>query len=360
MNDVIGAAGNERVSRLVGDLRRLAAGSLRGLRVALVYGGLSAEDQLYISKSPPGQLSVTALSATLTELGTRFEVLDPRQTAFVRDLTGFDVVLSNLHGPFGEDGRLQGLLDYLRIPYCGSGVAASAVAADKILCKRMMESLSIATPQWTVSPDMPANWPGTPAMVKPRLGGSSVGMSLVRTENGLSAALAQAQGDPADPPGVLIEEHVPGVPVTVGLLELPGDVILVFPPLATQVHQGEFYDADAKLDADAEGTVSCAAADLPRPVLDALRTASLRLWHALRCHGMARVDFIATPDGTVVALEVNTTPGMSYESNFITAAALCGLRHGDVLTAILHEAISRPRYDAPLPVPDLAGLIKGR
>gem|GEM_PF-3668688 len=122
------------------DMHAWADRTLGGISVAVVYGGISAEDQLYISKSPPEQLSVTALSDTLTGLGVRFDVLDPCRASFIRDLASFNVALPNLHGPFGEDGRLQGLLDYLRVPYCGSGVAASAVAADKVMCKRLMQS----------------------------------------------------------------------------------------------------------------------------------------------------------------------------------------------------------------------------
>jgi D-alanine-D-alanine ligase len=136
--------------------------------------------------------------------------------------------------------------------------------------------------------------------------------------------------------------------VTVGLLELPGSV-LAFPPLATRVDAAEFYDAPAKL--GTAGTVSCVEADLPAPALAALTTRALALWDGLGCRGMGRIDFIVTGDGDVFALEVNTTPGMSYESNFLTAAGLCGLGHADVTAAILHEALVRPRYDAPLPVP---------
>jgi D-alanine-D-alanine ligase len=139
--------------------------------------------------------------------------------------------------------------------------------------------------------------------------------------------------------------------VTVGILELPGGIV-VFPPLATQVHAGEFYDADAKLDVAGQGTITCTEAVLPAPVTAALTSYAVRLWDGLGCHGMARVDFIAGGDGTVFALEVNTTPGMSYESNFITAAGLVGLRRDDVVVAILREALTRPRYDAPLPVAD--------
>jgi len=348
MTPVISAADREHLSGQIRDLRGWAGRSAGRFTVALVYGGISAEDQFYIAKCPPGQLSVTALSDALTVIGAPFKVLDPCRPAFIADLAGFDVALPNLHGPFGEDGRLQGLLDYLRRPYCGSGVAASAIAADKILCKQLMESLGIRTPGWRIWPGPRAAWPGHPVMVKPRMGGSSVGMSLARDPDNLQAALSLAEA--ADPPGVLVEDYVPGLPVTVGLLELPGGV-LAFPPLATRADAAEFYDAPAKLGAGTGGTVSCTEADLPAPAPAVLTARALALWDALGCRGMARIDFIVTENGTVFALEVNTTPGMSYDSNFLTAAGLCGLGHADVAAAILHEALTRPRYDAPLPVP---------
>jgi len=348
MASFTGAADREHLGRQIRDLRDWADRSGGQFTVALVYGGVSAEDQLYIAKSPPGQLSVTALSDALAGIGARFAILDPCRPAFIQELAGFDVALPNLHGPFGEDGRLQGLLDYLRKPYCGSGVAASAIAADKILCKRLMESLGVPTPGWRIWPGDRAAWPGHPVMVKPRMGGSSVGMSLARDKDGLQAAIGLAEA--ADPPGVLVEDYVPGLPVTVGLLELPA-CVLVFPPLATRVEAAEFYDAATKLGAGAAGTVSCAEAGLPGPALAAVTAHAMALWDGLGCRGMARVDFMVAEAGVVFALEVNTTPGMSYDSNFLTAAGLCGLGHADVVAAILHEALTRPRYDAPLPVP---------
>jgi D-alanine-D-alanine ligase len=338
-----------RIADELAVVRAWAGETLSQISVAVVYGGISAEDQLYIAKSPAEQLSITALSQTLGELGVRFEVLDPCQPSFIRKLTRFDVVLSNLHGPFGEDGRLQGLLDYLRVPYCGSGVAASAIAADKIRCKRLMEALAIPTPRWRVWPGTGAARPDRPVMVKPRMGGSSVGMSLVLREADLAGAIRDAES--SDPPGVLIEDHVSGMPVTVGVLELPGG-IAIFPPLATQVHASDFYDADAKLDEAGIGTVTAEQAALPAPTTTALRGFVRQLWEELECHGMARVDFIVADDGAAFALEVNTTPGMSHGSNFVTGAGLLGLAEADLITTILREALTRPRYDAPLSAPD--------
>jgi D-alanine-D-alanine ligase len=348
MAAVIDPADRVLLASQVREIRGWAERSAGQVIVAVIYGGVSAEDQLYIAKSPPEQLSVTALSAVLTELGIRFSVLDPCRPQFIAELAGFDVALPNLHGPFGEDGRLQGLLDYLRTPYCGSGVAASAIAADKILCKQMMAALGIPTPAWRTWPGPAAPWPGHPVMVKPRMGGSSVGMTLARDQHDLPAALTLAES--GDPPGVLVEDHVPGLPVTVGLLELPGGV-LVLPPLATRVDGAEFYDATAKLGAGDGSTVWYGHAALPEPTLTALTTHALTLWDGLGCRGMARADFIVTEPGDVFVLELNTIPGMSYNSNFLTAADLCGLEPSDVVTAILHEALTRPRYDAPLPVP---------
>ncbi|GAA0436646.1 D-alanine--D-alanine ligase family protein [Streptomyces luteireticuli] len=321
----------------------------QALGVALVYGGVSAEDKLYLSKSPVEQLSVTALAGALTEIGADFKRLDPTEPTFIQELAGFDVALSNLHGPWGEDGRLQGLLDYLRVPYCGSGVGASAVAADKVMCKRVMEALGVPTPDWWAWAGGAVEHVGQPVMVKPAFGGSSVGMSLIRDEADLLVALAHAQADSHSQ--VLVEEYVPGLPVTVGLLELPG-AVLVFPPLSTEVRgAAEFYDADTKLDAESQSAVNVRAADLTPEAQAGVISHAKTLWDGLGIRGSARVDYIVNDDGHVYALEVNTNPGMSKDSNFAVGAALCGFSHTDVVLAMLHQALDHPLYDAPLPAP---------
>ncbi|MEU9337472.1 ATP-grasp domain-containing protein [Streptomyces sp. NPDC048290] len=320
-----------------------------GLGVALIYGPLSAEDRLYQSQCPVEQLSVTALGEALDDIGAHGKVLDPTEPHFILDLNTYDVVLSNIHGPYGEDGRLQGLLDYLRKPYCGSGVAASAVCADKILCKRVAVTLGVRTPAWRGWSGGPANWNGRPVMVKPSFGGSSLGMSLVREPAELPRALAEAAND--DGNEVLIEDYVIGTPVTVGLLELPGDTVMVFPPLTTEANEAEFYDADTKLDVDSKGTVTVRAAELEPVALNRISRDARTLWEGLGLRGSARIDFIVTEEGDAYVLEVNTTPGMSRDSNFAVGAAMVGFTHTDVVLAMLHEALTRPPYDVPLPAP---------
>lgn len=330
----------------------------QGLGVALVYGPVSAEDRLYHSKCPVDQRSVTALSEALEEIGARWTVLNPCEPDFIMELAGYDVALSNLHGPYGEDGRLQGLLDYLRVPYCGSGVGASAVAADKILCKRVMLSLGVPTPGWWVWSGGPMTWNGRPVMVKPPFGGSSVGMSLVRDQADLVIALTDAAGEEGN--AVLVEDYTPGVPLTVGMLELPGGAVAVFPPLATEATEAEFYDADTKLDVGSRGTVRVRAADLTPEVLDRVTEYARTLWDGLGLRGSARVDFILTEEGQPYVLEVNSTPGMSRDSNFAVGAAMVGLTHTDIVVAMLHEALARPPYDVPLPTPAFASSTPSR
>jgi D-alanine-D-alanine ligase len=129
--------------------------------------------------------------------------------------------------------------------------------------------------------------------------------------------------------------------------------VLVFPPLATVLHNVEFYDAATKLDADAEVTVAIEPAELPTTVLGTLIFHARTLWDGLGCRGAARVDFIVTPAGRAYALEVNTTPGMSRSSNFAVGARLCGLGLVDAIRAMLHEVLTRSAYAVPLPTPVL-------
>jgi D-alanine-D-alanine ligase len=329
-------------------LLRQASPGIGELRVALVYGGMSAEDRLYIARCPADQMTITALTRTLAGLGARsLGVLDPCSRSFTRDLLEYDVIIPSVHGPYGEDGRLQGLLDYVGRPYSCSGVAACAVTADKALCKLAMAGLGVVTPRWHLpGADGSALAASGPVMVKPRAGGSSVGMTLVSAAKDLDVALQDATAQ--DPVGALIEEYIPGLPVTVGLLELPG-AVLVLPPLAVQTSGTSFYDAETKLDAAGGHPAAYGAARLPAPVLNRLQADALTLWSGLGCRGAARVDFITAGSDTF-ALEVNATPGLSDDSNFVTAARLAAVTTSDIVRALISQALRTRAPDCPLPV----------
>jgi D-alanine-D-alanine ligase len=220
--------------------------------------------------------------------------------------------------------------------------------ADKALCKLTMAGLSVPTPRWRLPGETGADLVAQcdAVMVKPRMGGSSVGMALVQHEGELDEAVRHAAATDSMTP--LIEAFVPGLAVTVGLLELPAGV-LALPPLATRPLSSDYYDAESKLDARSEHLVAYGEAGLPAQVIEQLQRNALKLWNGIGCAGMARIDFIVTDAGPL-ALEVNTVPGLSYESNFISAASLAGFGYGDVLLALLREALSRKQDDVPLPI----------
>ncbi|MCX7626117.1 MAG: D-alanine--D-alanine ligase [Candidatus Sumerlaeaceae bacterium] len=249
-----------------------------------------------------------------------------------------------LHGQFGEDGCIQGFLDTLGVPYTGSGVLASALAFDKALTLDVLRGAGLATPHGlcvttSAAPDWIAARVKLPVFVKPVRGGSSVGMSLVRVPEDLASALELAF---ATDSRVLVEERVDGVEVSCGVLDLVrGDHLetLALPPTEIRPKSSPFFDYEAKyLPARSE---EITPAPLPQVVLERIRECALRAHRALGCQGMSRTDFIVTPDGTPVVLEVNTIPGMTPTSLLPQQAAAVGIEFPALLDALIEHALYR-------------------
>lgn len=325
------------------------ATGIRGLTVGIIYGGVSYEDRYYIARSPRDQMSITALIEALDRLGADYKQIDPTLPGLTGRLAACDVIFPNLHGEYGEDGRLQGLLDYLRLPYVGSGVPASAIGADKDLCKQFMKASGIRTPQseLAAADGRPQESSGIdfPLMVKPAAGGSSIGMSLVRSRDELTAALETARQVGAHK--VLLEQFIPGRSVSVPVLDLPGYTQIL--STVSIDAPGDFYDAESKLDEHGLGLVSYAE-ETERPACqDLLEEYAMRLWQSLDCRGFARVDFIIDGQGRPWALEINTVPGLSRDSNFAVAARKSGLTYDRVIVALLREALARVPDNVPIP-----------
>ncbi len=241
---------------------------------------------------------------------------------------GVEVAWIALHGTFGEDGCVQGLLECAAIPYTGSGVLASAIAMDKVATRRVFDQEGIESPRWRRhhgAADVARV--GFPMVVKPSAEGSSVGVSIVKGEAELPAALDKAQKGHGV---VLLEEYVKGREINVGVLdgEALGDVEI---RPAT-----EFYDYEAKYVRDDTQYL------VPAPISDderrRLHDLALRAHQALGCAGATRVDLILGHDGRAVCLEINTLPGMTDHSLLPKIAAHRGMDYATLVERILAGA----------------------
>ncbi|MBN2800689.1 MAG: D-alanine--D-alanine ligase [Deltaproteobacteria bacterium] len=300
----------------------------KGLRVGVLMGGLSAERAVSLK-------SGKAVLEALAERGWDAVGIDVGRDLPQRLLAeGVQVAWVALHGRFGEDGAVQGLLEMMGIPYTGSDVRASAVAMDKIATKRAVQGAVVMAQDLVLRPGdtLPESF-NFPAVVKPSVGGSTIGMSLVRTREELLVALDVAWKLNDE---VLVEEYVSGDEITVAVLD--GEAL----PVVRIVPDSGFFDFEAKY---TKGRTRYEApAALPAAVTQAAQTAAVRVWGALGCRGLARADFIVrSTDGVPVFLEINTIPGMTGTSLSPMAAGVVGVSFGELVERVLVSAhVMRP------------------
>lgn len=246
-----------------------------------------------------------------------------------------DVVVPILHGPFGEDGTVQGLLELAGVPYVGAGVAASALCMDKDLFKAVLRDRGIpVAPNVTLRPGDSASNPfGYPVFVKPARLGSSVGISKVCSEPELGPAveLARRHDDK-----VLVEELQPGLEVECGVLGNRNPIASVVGEI---VAHADWYDFAAKYDAGGMDLV--VPARIPDAVAERVRHLAVESFVATDCEGMARVDFFVRPDGEVVVNELNTIPGFTETSVYAKLFAASGIPYEELLDRLVELALER-------------------
>ncbi len=257
-------------------------------------------------------------------------------------LTAVDVVFPVLHGPYGEDGTLQGLLELAGVPYVGSGVLASAAAMDKAVGKVLLRAAGLPVADAVVVREGKAPDPaavaalGLPVFVKPARGGSSIGITRVTDLADLPAALRTAWD--ADPKA-LVEASVAGREVECGVLDGPEGPQASLPAEIRVAADREFYDFEAKY---LEGATELVVpADLPAEVARRLQDSALRAFRALDCEGLARVDFFVAPDGTLTVNEVNTMPGFTPTSMYPRMWAASGVDYPQLVDRLLQSALRR-------------------
>ena len=267
-----------------------------------------------------------------------------------RTLGEVDVVFPLLHGPFGEDGTIQGLLDLADVRYVGSGVTASAVMMDKHVMKVLLASAGLPVGPYTVITDkewlrdkaaaMDAvhalSWP---VFVKPARAGSSMGITKVSDPDALEAAIEAAR---EHDPKVVVEAAVFGREIECGVLEGHGTDATRTSELGEciVVQNHEFYDYEAKY--LAEGDVRLEApADVPEELADQIRAMAARAFDVAGCEGLARVDFFLTETGDVLVNEVNTMPGFTPLSMYPRMWAASGLSYPELIDELIALALER-------------------
>src|SRR3954466_555986 len=295
-------------------------------KVAVLLGGRSAEREVSLK-------SGSMVLAALRKKGVDAHGFDPKEKSLeslVKEK--FSRVFIALHGRFGEDGTVQGILEWLGIPYTGSGVLASALAMDKLRTKRIWaaEGLPTAPPVvLTTESDLKAvsRKLGLPIFVKPAREGSSVGMSKVKRAGDLEEAFTLAVNYD---PGVIAEKFIDGPALTVAIL---GEEAL---PVIRIETPREFYDYEAKYIAnDTRYLIPCG---LPQPKEKQIQAMCLKAFQALGCRGWGRVDLMLDRRGRPYLLEINTAPGMTDHSLVPMAARAVGISYEDLCVKILEGA----------------------
>ena len=330
------------------------------LRVALLAGGRSSEHEISLAsaRSVLAALDPERYDVVNVQIGRdgRWE-LEPGLQQIVTStdssnlplpadertpavLGSVDVVLPILHGPFGEDGTVQGLLELLDVAYVGAGVAASALAMDKDLFKKVMRDsgIPVARHHTIRLGDDVSNPFGYPVFVKPARLGSSVGISKVRDESSLAEAVALARRHDEK---VLVEEFVDGLEVEVGVLgnRVPPPIASLPGQIDTLEH--EWYDYASKYD---EGGMELIVPPpgLPQETVELLQRRAVDSFVASECEGLARVDFfVRESDGEVVLNELNTMPGFTATSVWARLFEASGLGYAEALDRLVALALER-------------------
>jgi D-alanine-D-alanine ligase len=289
-----------------------------------------------------------AVSLARDRHGTDLVVSEP--SGGPRTLGEVDVVFPLLHGPWGEDGTIQGLFEMAGVRYVGAGVLASAVAMDKAYMKvvlaaaglPVLPSTTVTLRQWAADPDdcrARAAALGYPLFAKPARGGSSIGISKVHDAGGLEDAIEEAG---RHDPKVLLEVAAQDArEVECGVLDtLDGPPEASVPAEIRIGGEHEFYDFAAKY-LPQEHTQLDVPAILPEGMTERLRAMAVRAFEAVGCEGLARIDFFVMPDGSLVVNEVNTMPGFTPTSMFPRMWAATGLDYPALVDRLLQLALAR-------------------
>lgn len=308
------------------------------LKIGVLLGGRSSEREVSLRTGDAVYKALITKGYPAVKIDVGFDIAERIKAE------GVELAFLALHGKYGEDGTIQGLLEMLDIPYTGSGVLASALAMDKIASKKMMLYEGLPTPLFkTISrfkahtlgleavSDMVLKDMGLPLVVKAPTQGSSIGITFVRQKDELVKALELAfKYDPT----VLVEQFIEGVELTAAVLGNDDPVAL---PLIEIISSTGVYDYEAKYTVGMSDHII--PPRIPREQQNIIKYLALQTYKAIGCRGLARIDFILDTEWNPFVLEVNTLPGMTATSLFPDAARAAGIEFPDLADQIVRLAI---------------------
>ncbi|HXM74370.1 MAG TPA: D-alanine--D-alanine ligase [Chthoniobacterales bacterium] len=297
-------------------------------KVAVLMGGPGSERDVSLATG-------RGVSKALKSLGIEVVDVDVRDENFALP-DDVDLAFLAIHGTFGEDGQLQGILEKRGVAYTGDGVKESERAFDKILTKEKFREHSVVTPAWEVirvgqRPSIPI-----PLVVKPPRQGSTVGVYIIKSESELDSAIKEAAKYDSE---LLVEKFIPGRELTIGIL---GDQVL---PILEIIPKGGFYDFTNKypfLNPQAGGGAEhVCPAKIDEKKTKEIQELALRAYRAVGLQVYARVDVLLPADGAATVLEANTIPGMTEASLLPEAAAAAGINYVDLCRRIIELSLAR-------------------
>jgi len=296
-------------------------------KIGILTGGDSAEREISLKSSD-------AVEKACRELGYAVEliIIDGNIHKIIPELMKVDFVFIALHGGYGENGVIQGLLDSLNIPYNGSGVLGSSLGMEKSLAKQLAKSHNIKTPDWNVfeylddSKDHSPN--KFPVVVKPSADGSTVGLSIVRSQTEMEDAIKLA--DKYDGK-IMVEDYIEGRELTVTII---GQKVY---PIVEIIPKHNIYDYECKYEKGMSEYI-CPAA-ISEELTSKIQNSALYIFNILQCSGYARADFILDKNNVPWFLEINTLPGMTTTSLVPKSAMAAGISFNDLIQMIINKSV---------------------
>jgi D-alanine-D-alanine ligase len=307
------------------------------MKVAVLRGGRSAEREVSLRSGAQVEKALRSRGHDVTGVDVDLNTWD-----VLRD-GEFGCVFNALHGRFGEDGTIQGMLELLGLPYTGSGVLASALCMDKARANAMLEAAGLDVPPFEeveikegIAPDVVESLVamyGLPLVIKPVREGSTIGLTIAQDVDQAATGLVLAARYDRR---VLVQEFAKGTEITVGVIATPDVQVL---PTLEIVSENPVYDYDAKYTAGKSHHII--PARIPEPAQREAADSARRAFVELGCAGMARVDIIVDADGTPWVLEVNTVPGLTELSLLPDAARAAGIEFDELCQRLVDHAVGR-------------------